>query len=79
MFRLIDCTNGKKKTPLQLTTNEGVKELLLSASEWAIDARANQGVFGMSKKKRRSGRGGSGSGSTNTMGTWLSQMNPSAY
>ena len=79
VFRLIDCTNGKKKTPLQLTTNDGVKELLLSASEWAIDARANQGVFGMSKKKRRGGRGGSGSGSTNTMGKWLSQMNPSAY
>ena len=46
VFELIDCVNGKGKTSLQLTTNEGVKEVILAASEWAIDARANQGGGG---------------------------------
>jgi hypothetical protein len=73
VFNLIDCTNDKHKTPLQLTTNEGVKELLLAASEWAIDARANQGVFGMAMKKKKKRKG------KNTMGKWLQELNPNAY
>jgi hypothetical protein len=76
VFDLIDCTNGKHKTPLQLTTNDGVKELLLAASEWAIDARANQGVFGMAMKKKKGKKGGGGK---NTMGKWLQELNPNAY
>jgi len=79
VFQLIDCVNGKMRTPLQLTTNEGVKEVLLAASEWAIDARANQGVFGMgSSKKGRMMRNGK-SGAPNTMGKWLQELNPNAY
>ena len=80
IFKLIDLKSGKKRTPMQLTTNDGCREVILSANEWAISAANDASVFGgglNAAGKRR--RGGKGRKNANELGKWLQEMNPNAY
>jgi hypothetical protein len=80
IFKLIDLKSGKKRTPLQVTTNDGCREVILAANEWAISTASDASVFGGGMKaagKRR--QGGKERRNPNELGKWLQEMNPNAY
>ena len=75
-FKLIDLKSGKKRTPLQVTTSDGCREVILAANEWAISAASDASVFGGGMKAAGSRRRKK---NANELGKWLQEMNPNAY
>ena len=76
IFKLIELKSGKKRTPLQVTTSDGCREILLAANEWAIGAASDASVFGGGMKAAGNRRRKK---NTNELGKWLQEMNPNAY